>query len=284
MASGVLIDGQGHLVTNVHVIESARELFVTLNDGRRVSAQLLDQDNRVDVALLKADLKDTPFAPMGDSDDLWPGQWVLAIGNPYGDTIPDPRPTVTFGVVSAIHRNYKAQHLDRERIYLDMIQTDAAINPGNSGGPLVNLDGKIVGINTFIVSRTGGSVGLGFAIPINRVKAVVDEILKHGRVRNYIMDFRVIDLTPRVARWLRVSTDLKGAVVQSIESQSGPATKAGLEVGDIIIQADPLRITTSNDLLNYFLSLHVGATIEFKVVRDEKERVIRYTIEEHRTQ
>jgi serine protease Do len=226
-------------------------------------------------------VENSPFAVMGDSDTLAPGEWVLAIGNPFGDAIPDPRPTVTLGVVSALHRNYKATDVQHERIYLDMIQTDASINPGNSGGPLVNIRGEIVGINTFIVSRSGGSVGIGFAIPIKRVKAVVDEILQHGRVRNYAMDFEVLDLTPQVARQLRIPANSRGAVVSAIRDRKGPATKAGLEVGDIIIQADQLRVATGNDLLNYFLSLHVGAQIEFKVLRDGKERTSRYTIEEY---
>jgi serine protease Do len=281
LGSGVLIDADGHVVTNVHVIEDVISPFVTLSDGRRVSARLLDKDNRVDVALLKADIAKAPFAVMGNSDVLAPGEWVLAIGNPFGDAIPDPRPTVTLGVVSALHRNYKATDVQHERIYLDMIQTDAAINPGNSGGPLVNIRGEIVGINTFIVSRSGGSVGIGFAIPINRVKAVVDEILQHGRVRNYALDFDVIDLTPQVARQLRIPAGSRGAVVRGVKGE-GAASKAGLEVGDIIIQADRLRIATSNDLLNYFLSLHVAAQIEFKVLRDGKEKTLRYTIEEYK--
>jgi len=282
LGSGVLIDNVGHLVTNVHVIAEVDSPFVTLSDGRRLSAQLLDKDNRVDVALLKADIQNPPFAAMGDSDSLQPGEWVLAIGNPFGEAIPDPRPTVTLGVVSALHRNYKAADVERERIYLDMIQTDAAINPGNSGGPLVNIRGEIVGINTFIVSRTGGSVGIGFAIPINRVKAVVDEVLQHGRVRNYAMDFDVLDLTAQVARQLRVPLHTKGAVVRVIYDRKGPAARAGFEVGDIITQADQLRITSRTDLLNYFLSLHVGARIEFKILRDGKERTLRYTIEEYK--
>jgi len=283
LGSGVLIDDGGHIVTNVHVVEEVVSPFATLSDGRRISAKLLDKDNRVDVALLQADIKKAPFAVMGDSDALQPGEWVLAIGNPFGEAIPDPRPTVTVGVVSALHRNYKATDVEHERIYLDMIQTDAAINPGNSGGPLVNIRGEIVGINTFIVSRSGGSVGIGFAIPINRVKAVVDEILRHGRVRNYAMDFDVLDLTPQVVRQLRIPAKTRGAVVRVIYDQKGPAAKAGLEVGDIIIQADQLSIIARNDLLNYFLSLHVGAQIEFKILRDGKEKLLRYTIEEYKS-
>jgi serine protease Do len=281
VGSGVLIDNQGHLVTNVHVIEQVSNPFITLSNGTRVAAKLVDKDNRVDVALLKADLPNSPYAPMGNSDALVPGQWVIAIGNPYGDAIPDLRPTVTFGVVSALHRNYKAENLQTERIYLDMVQTDAAINPGNSGGALVNLRGEVVGINTFIVSRSGGSVGLGFAIPINRVRGVVDEILKYGRVRNYVLDFDVLDLTPQVARYLAVKPDRKGAVVRIVYERNGPAVKAGLEVGDIVVGADSLPIESRGDLLNYFLSLHVGATIDFRVIRDGKERALSYRIEEY---
>jgi len=282
LGSGAIIDEQGHIVTNVHVIQEVVSPFVTLSDGRRIPARLLDKDNRVDVALLKADLQNPSFLEMGDSNNLAPGEWVLAIGNPFGDAIPDPRPTVTLGVVSALHRNYKATDVEHERIYLDMIQTDAAINPGNSGGPLVNLRGQIVGINTFIVSRGGGSVGIGFAIPINRAKAVVEEILKYGRVRNYAMDFDVVDVTPQVSRQLRIPAGVRGAVASEIKDPNGAAAKAGLQVGDIITGADRLRVTTSNDLLNYFLSLHVGAVIEFKVWRDGKERTLSYTIVEYK--
>ena len=282
LGSGALIDEKGHIVTNVHVIEQVETPFVTLSDGRRIAAKLLDKDNRVDVALLKADLDKAPFLPMGNSDNLLPGEWVLAVGNPFGEAIPDPRPTVTLGVVSALHRNYKATDIEHERIYLDMIQTDAAINPGNSGGPLVNIRGEIVGINTFIVSRGGGSVGIGFAIPINRVKAVVDEILLHGRVRNYIMDFEVADLTPQMARKLGVTANTWGALVTSVKDTSGAAAKAGLRAGDIVVRADRLRITTANDLLNYYLSLYVGAKIEFRVVRNGQEQTLQYMIEEYK--
>jgi S1-C subfamily serine protease len=282
VGSGVLIDDQGHLVTNVHVIERVTDPFITLGDGRQVAARVLDTDSRVDVALLKAELKNSPFAPMGDSEGLQPGEWVIAIGNPFGTAIPDPQPTVTVGVISALHRNYKAQDIKRERIYLDMIQTDAAINPGNSGGPLVNVRGEIVGLSTFIVSRGGGSVGIGFAIPINRVRAVVDEILQHGRVRNYAMDFDVLDLTPGVAQRLGISSRTKGVVVRIIYDRDGPAVRAGLELGDIIVQADNLPIRSRTDVLNYFLSLHVGAVIEFKVLREGKERTLKYAIEEYR--
>jgi serine protease Do len=282
LGSGALIDDKGHIVTNVHVIEQVETPFVTLSDGRRIAAKLLDKDNRVDVALLKADLDKAPFLPMGNSDNLLPGEWVLAVGNPFGEAIPDPRPTVTLGVVSALHRNYKATDIERERIYLDMIQTDAAINPGNSGGPLVNIRAEVVGINTFIVSRGGGSVGIGFAIPINRVRAVVDEILRHGRVRNYMMDFEVVDLTAQLARKLGATAGTWGAVVSTIKDPNGPAAKAGLQPGDVIIRADRLRITTANDLLNYYLSLYVGARIEFRVVRNGQERTLQYTIQEYK--
>jgi len=282
VGSGVLIDREGHFVTNVHVVQNITNPFITLSDGRRVSARLIDKDNRVDIAYLKADLKNAPYAPMGDSESLVPGEWVIAIGNPFGDAMPDLRPTVTVGVVSALHRNYKADDIQSGRIYLDMIQTDAAINPGNSGGPLIDINGQIVGINTFIVSRTGGSVGIGFAIPINRVKAVVDEIRRHGRIRNYALDFDVLDLTPRVASMLGVAPKTEGAVVRVIYEPDGPAARAGLEVGDVVIQADQLAIKSRADLLNYFLSLQVGARIDFKVIRDGKVRTLQYLIEEYK--
>lgn len=270
MGSGFLIDRDGHILTNFHVIEESEEVFVTFTDGRELPARVLDADRFSDVALLKIDAKPeelpTPLE-LGDSDALAIGQTALAIGNPFGNLIEDPRPTVTRGVVSALHRTFRP---DRQnlRVYQDMIQTDAAINPGNSGGPLVDAHGRAIGINTFIVSRTGGSIGLGFAIPINRAKVFVDEVRQYGRLRPLVMDFNIMTLrTPRV----------NGVIVSEVRP-GGPAERARLEVGDIITAVDNRSVATREEFILLMASSQVGQKIQLTVWRSGEERSTIYEI------
>ncbi|MDK2971631.1 MAG: serine protease Do [Candidatus Sumerlaeota bacterium] len=270
MGSGFLIDRDGHILTNYHVIEDSEKVFVTFTDGREVEAKILDADRFADVAMLKVDVpSDELPEPMelGDSDALMIGETTLAIGNPFGNLIEDPRPTVTKGVVSALHRTFRADR-QNQRAYQDMIQTDAAINPGNSGGPLVDAHGRAIGVNTFIVSGNGGSIGLGFAIPINRAKAFVDEVLEFGRLRPLLIDFNVMNLrTPRV----------QGVVVSEVRPD-GPAEAARLEVGDVIVAIDGRAVTSRDELILVLASSQVGRTVEFTVWRSGKERTVNYTI------
>ncbi|MEO0141969.1 MAG: trypsin-like peptidase domain-containing protein, partial [candidate division WOR-3 bacterium] len=168
LGSGVIISPDGFIITNEHVVSNATEINVTLPDARQFKAQIIAADRTMDLALLKVDGHNLPYAELGSSEDLLIGEWVIALGNPFGFMLEDTRPTVTVGVISALNRAIKSAHEDR--IYKDMIQTDAAINPGNSGGPLVNILGQVIGINTFILTSSGGSEGVGFARPINVVK------------------------------------------------------------------------------------------------------------------
>lgn len=264
LGSGVIIDSDGLIVTNYHVVEKAKEVFVTLVDGREIPGEVLDADTALDVALIKVNAKNLPTARLGDSNNLMVGEWVLAMGNPFGNVIGDPTPTVTVGVVSALKRSFRPNN-EMRKVYLDMIQTDAAINPGNSGGALINASGELVGINTFIMSRSGGAEGIGFAIPINRVKAVTDEILKHGKIRSRLVDFQAQNLTERIAKNVG-SRAKKGAVVSQI-TRGGPADTAGMKVGDVVISVDGREVRDANDLLIYIFSQQVGARSRLDIDR-----------------
>ncbi|MFH0795303.1 MAG: trypsin-like peptidase domain-containing protein [bacterium] len=277
LGSGVIINSDGYILTNYHVIEGGEDLFVTLTDGREFKAKLLDADRLVDIALLKIEGKNLPEAKLGDSDSILIGEWVMAIGNPFGNLIESATPTVTLGVVSAVNRNFNPEP-GRYRIYQDMIQTDAAINPGNSGGPLVNLDGEVVGINTFILSSSGSSAGVGFSIPINRARAVVKEIMEHGKIRPLWVDFDTMNITPYLQKMMELPTT-QGALVSSME-KTGPGIRAGMRVGDVITKADDHVVRNYQDLLNYFLSKQVGEKIKFEILREGKQVEAVYQIEE----
>jgi len=216
---------------------------------------------------------------LGDSDDIMIGETVLAIGNPFGNLIENPNPSVTAGVVSAVKRSFNPDP-ESLRVYTDMIQTDASINPGNSGGPLVNVKGEVIGINTFIMSRTGASHGIGFAIPINRAKATAREIMSHGRIRPLWRDFDCVNLTPYLMRLLK-APDLQGAVIRRME-RGGPAEKSGLQVGDIIRRANARDVRNCADLIAYFSSLQVGDIFTLDVLREGKTLKIQYTIQEYK--
>jgi len=277
LGSGFIIDSKGYVLTNYHVVEDSSDVFITLVDGRELPGKILDADRIVDVALIKVDAKDLSVAALGDSDDCMIGETVIAIGNPFGNLIEDSHPTVTAGVISALHRNFN-EDPNSGRVYQDMIQTDAAINPGNSGGPLVNLNGEVIGINSFIMSRTGGSHGIGFAIPINRAKSVVKEIITYGKIRPLWLDFEFANLTRDIARLLDASS-LDGALVTNIR-RNGPAYTAGLNPGDIIIKANERIIRNRDDLKNYIITKQVGDKITFEVLRNNKKTTVEYTLQE----
>ena len=281
VGTGFFFDDQGHILTNNHVIENAHEIAVSLPDGRTLDVQLVGQDNITDLAILKVASENVPSAPLGDSDDLYIGEWVIAIGNPFGILMNDPQPSVSVGVVSAKNRRVVPQAAPRRRLYQDMIQTDAAINPGNSGGPLVTARGEVVGVNTMIFSDGGGSVGLGFAIPINRARRVVDEILQYGRRRNPWAGFHVTDvrgLQARVAQHLGIQTD-QGSLVERILEDS-PAYRAGLRVGDVITAIDGEPVVSSADVDYAIWSKFVGDTITLEVERRGQTREFTFDIVE----
>ena len=185
LGTGFLMDERGHILTNYHVLQGADLISsVTLPDGRELEVDFVGADERTDLAVLRAKGEALPFIKLGNSEDLYIGEWVIAIGNPFGTMMRDPQPSVSVGVVSANHRRVSSTIGEGDRLYQDMIQTDAAINPGNSGGPLVNALGEVVGVNTMIFSQSGGSQGLGFAIPIQRARRVAEELISFGRRRN----------------------------------------------------------------------------------------------------
>ncbi|HOE97693.1 MAG TPA: trypsin-like peptidase domain-containing protein, partial [Candidatus Sumerlaeota bacterium] len=277
-----IIDKEGHVLTNYHVVEDASGISVTLTDRRTLRASLMDADRYLDIALLKieglASGEQLPFVPMGNSDDIMIGETVLAVGNPFGPLIADPRPSVSVGVVSATSRSFRGDQ--NGRIYQNMIQTDAAINPGNSGGPLLNLDAEAIGVNTFIFSRSGDSASVGFSIPINRVRRIVEEILEFGRLRAIRMDFETVSLSPPIVQMLDLGVT-EGALVRAIDI-GGPAERAGLQPKDVITRVDGIDIRDADDLMASFLTRTVGETLDMTVRRDGEELHLKYVIEEGR--
>jgi serine protease Do len=209
---------------------------------------------------------------LGDSDTLMIGEQVLALGNPFGNLLEDSRPTVTVGYVSALSRDFRPD-AQNQRVYQGMIQTDAAINPGNSGGPLVDLTGRVVGVNTFIFSPSGGSTGVGFALPINRVRAFVDEVRTFGRLRPLLLDFEV--------RSVRGRNNLRAVQIVSIDN-TGPAMQAGLQLGDVIIEADGRPITSREEFRVLFASKQIGDTVRFRVLRGNDLVDVTYHVREAR--
>jgi serine protease Do len=272
LGSGFLISSDGYILTNEHVVHQAVEVVVTLPDGSQQSATVVGTDFITDVALLKIKGSSYPYLKFGDSDNILIGEWVIAIGNPFGLFEINAKPTVTVGVVSAVDRDFG--RLDNERVYQDMIQTDAAINQGNSGGPLVNSIGEVIGMNAFIYTSSkdnSGSIGLGFAIPINRIKGVLNDLREFGEVnRRWTSGLRVEDLTPLVARYSRLNTD-HGVIVTEIDRNS-PAARAGLEVGDIISEVNGQKILGRNDIWQIIenADLRGGDVLNLTVVRDRK--------------
>ncbi len=270
LGSGVLIGEDGLIITNVHVIDGAKRIFATFSDGREFPATVVAADPLQDIALLKIEGRDLPDPlPLGDSDSLQIGEDVIALGNPFGPMMQDPRPTVTRGVISAVHRNFRPD-AGADRVYTDMIQTDAAINPGNSGGPLVDMDGNIVGVNTFIFSRSGGSHGIGFAIPVNRVKAMLEEIRQYGRLRSVAVDFDAV----------RVRTQrLTGVMLRAI-ARKGPAQKAGLAPGDVVLSVEGRTVSTPDDLYLTIGARQVGEKLKFQVWREGETFDATYEVSE----
>ncbi len=264
LGSGVIVDRDGTIVTNFHVIEGAIQIIVNLSDGRQFTASVLDAVPLYDLAVLRIEAPDLPVARLAHGDDLQIGEWVIAIGSPFGYLLADTQPTVTVGVVSAMNRDIKTS--DAERAYLGMIQTDAAINPGNSGGPLVDTRGQVVGINTFIFSGSGGSVGIGFAVPASRVARVVDDIRRYGHYRDPNVGFTLEMLSGANMRESG-TTDPAGAVVYAVAPGS-PAAKAGLRRGDILREMGGLRLQNRDTIYRLIYNSKVGDRLDFKAERE----------------
>ena len=266
IGSGVIIDPKnGTIITNDHVIRNATLVTVTLNDGRRLKAKIIGGDSETDVAVLKIDAKNLKSLPFGDSDKIEVGDFVVAIGNPFGLNSFGNSQSATFGIISAMKRS----DLNIEGIE-NFIQTDAAINPGNSGGALVNVKGELIGINTAIISLYGGSVGIGFAIPINMAKDVAQQILKFGSVHRGLMGIFVQPLTPELAQAMGYSENFQGALIAQV-NEGSPAEAAGLKAGDIIIQINDTKITQATQVKTTISLLRVGSDAKIKVNRNGKE-------------
>jgi serine protease Do len=279
LGSGFIISGDGYILTNDHVAGNAEEITVTLSDGRQYNAELIGSDLVSDIALLKIETEEVlPFVPLGDSDDVIIGEWAVALGNPFGLFERGHKPIVTVGVISAKNMNLSSVN---NRVYRSMLQTDAAINSGNSGGPLVNSMGEVIGVNTLIYTGSGyntGNVGVGFAIPINRVKNIVAELRQHGKVdRSFWTGIRIQPIDENFARILGLSR-AEGVIVNQVINDS-PATRAGLEVGDVIIEVNGERIVSQDVLIDIVNSARVGDVLTLKVLRDKDEKTIRLTLE-----
>jgi serine protease Do len=270
LGSGVIISPDGYIVTNNHVIDGAVDIRVTMTDRRILSARLVGADPLTDLAVLKIEGNNLPSVPMGDSTQLHPGQTVLAFGNPLGF-----RFTVTRGIVSALNRPNPFA-ADR-RSPGQFIQTDAAINPGNSGGPLVNAHGEVVGINTFLVSETGGFSGMGFAIPTQIVKHTVDSLIKYGKVNHGYIGIGISDVTPEEAKFFHVD-NASGAVVTQVEPNS-PGAKAGLKVGDVITEINGKNVSDAGALQVEVGEKEPGTTLHVKALRDGHSVDVPVTLE-----
>ncbi|HLQ67343.1 MAG TPA: trypsin-like peptidase domain-containing protein [Candidatus Limnocylindrales bacterium] len=267
MGSGFVISPNGYVLTNEHVVRGAEKITAILPDGRRFEGQVKGSHPQYDLAIVKIEGKNLPVAHLGTSSDLMVGEWAIAIGNPFGFLLNDTQPTVTAGVISATHRDIKSQG-PNTGIYKNMIQTDAAINPGNSGGPLVNAKGDVIGINTFIFTKSGGSEGIGFAIPIDAAKRVVEELIKYGKVRNVWIGVRTWELTPYVAE--RLGTKDRNGLYVSVIERGSPADKAGIKVGDIIRRVNGTPISDVDQAYRALFGANVGDTISLTVERDGK--------------
>jgi serine protease Do len=261
LGSGFVIDSDGFILTNNHVVENAQKIVVKLaGDDQDYEAKVVGRDPKTDIAIIKINAKtNLTAASLGDSDHLEVGEWVVAIGNPFGLD-----GSVTSGIVSA-----KGRHNITQGPYDNFIQTDASINPGNSGGPLINLRGEVVGINTAIFSRTGGNIGIGFAIPINLVKELLPQLRGKGKVTRGYLGVLIQKVTPEIAESLGMNK-AQGALVANV-SKDGPAEKAGVKVGDVIVEFDGKEVRDSGDLPIIVARTPVDKKVHMKVLRDKKE-------------
>ena len=275
MGSGFVIDKEGHILTNYHVIEGADEIVVMLeSDGKEkeYSATLIGSDSKTDIALIKINRKpgdntEFPFLELGSSENLEVGEWVVAIGNPFGLSH-----TVTVGVVSALGRSIGAGPYD------EFIQTDASINPGNSGGPLINIDGQVIGINTAIISgNAGGNVGIGFAIPINIAKGILKDLKENGSVTRGWLGVMIQKITPELEKSFSLNQS-EGALVGDV-IPDGPAAKGGIKRGDVIINFNNQPVSDMEDLPKIVAATNPGSAVDVEVIRDGARKILRVTIE-----
>jgi len=281
LGSGVVISADGYVVTNAHVVEAAEEIVVTLIGGKEYKATLVGADNVSDVALLRIEGKSFPYARMGSSDDVMIGEWVIALGNPFGLFSINYKPTATIGIVSGNHLDFGRQQTGR--IYQDMIQTDAAINTGNSGGPLVNALGEVIGINTFIFTGSQyseGSIGIGFAIPVDRVKTIVADLKKFGKIdRSVKIGWELQNVDKFLARYLNLPSNT-GVIVTRVESNSS-ADHAGFKVGDVITEINNKKVASQEEIYLIIQEnfLKAGDKFKAKFLRGNREMEAQVSLE-----
>lgn len=270
LGSGFLISDDGYILTNFHVAGNASKIIVTMTNGKEYDAKLIGGDYVSDIALIKIDDENLPFIPMGNSDDVMIGEWVIALGNPYGLFEINDKPTVTVGVVSNIGMNFQPME---NRVYRGMLQTDAAINSGNSGGPLVNALGEVIGINSFIYTGSQynqGSIGLGFAIPINRAHEIAEELKKYGKIdRSFWSGLKTQTLDPQVAKYFGLK-EQSGVLVVEVERGS-PAEKAGVQASDVITKINDISIKSNQEMLIFQQDSRPGDKLEIELIRDGKK-------------
>jgi serine protease Do len=278
LGSGYIVSPDGYILTNHHVAGNAQKIIVTMTDGKKYDAEIIGSDRVTDVALIKIDGKNLPYLKLGNSDEAIIGEWAIAFGNPFGLFDLNTKPTVTVGVIS----NIGVSFLQEGRVYKNMIQTDAAISSGNSGGPLINSAGEVIGMNTVIFStaqssRGAGSIGIGFAIPINRVKDIYELLKKDKKVdRNFSFGLDVRNIDKRIANYFRLSKTV-GVVALSVERGSS-AEDAGFEPGDILLKVDDKDINSLDDLQMVVLDCVTGTKLNFLILRDDKEIMKKLTL------
>tara|TARA_B100000745_G_scaffold220597_1_gene147027 strand:+ start:668 stop:1753 length:1086 start_codon:yes stop_codon:yes gene_type:complete len=283
--SGVVISPDGYVLTNTHVVENASKISVTLSGGDEYDAEVIGVDKTSDLALLLLNGNNFPFAEMGDSDDLIIGEWVIALGNPFELFSVSNQPTASVGIISANHMDFGMQK-ESGRVLQNMMQTDAAINPGNSGGPLVNTEGKVIGINTFIFTGSNynrGSIGIGFAIPINTAKRIAKELKTSGSIdRSFTTGLVVQPLTRSMIRHLNIPFR-DGVIVVHVDKNSS-AQKAGIAIGDIIITAAGNKVNSPSDIRDIIAEkdLRSGDIIKFKIFRENAYLNIRLKLGSYR--
>ncbi|MEK6553320.1 MAG: trypsin-like peptidase domain-containing protein [Bacteroidota bacterium] len=283
LGSGAIISPDGYILTNDHVAGNALEAIVTLTDGSQYNAKFIGTDPASDICLLKIEAKNLPYIRLGNSGDIMPGEWVIAFGNPFGLFDINDKPTVTVGVISATGMNLGT---DKNRYYVNMLQTDAAINSGNSGGPLVNAVGDLIGMNTLIwqtqdAQRYGlnlGSIGVGFAIPVNKIKKVVTELKEKGKVdRDFWTGLSILTINESIAKTYNLKSS-RGVVITQV-SKNSPASKAGLLIEDIITAVNDFRINDETTLIGILQEYRTGDEVKIKILRDGHEQTLKMKLE-----
>lgn len=271
LGSGFLISDDGYIVTNDHVVGNASKVVVSMTNGEHIDAEVIGKDSYSDIAVLKIDKSGLPFVKLGNSDDVMIGEWVIALGNPFGLFEVNQKPTVTVGVISATGMKLNS---GENRFYRNMLQTDAPINSGNSGGPLVNSIGEVIGMNTLIFtgnSMANGNIGLGFAIPMNKVRKIVDQIKKEGKIeRNYDIGLRVQTVDKNIAQYFKLSPGVTGVIVVSVDKGSS-ADKEGIKPEDIILSVNGEKSSSDADFWGIIADMNIGDKITLVILRSGDE-------------